>query len=154
MDYYTLHFRTLAASNEWNEAALLAAYHLNSQIPAMMAIYDDTIGLENFTQKAVKISQSLTTCQLDEIAPSPAPPVACPSSTRTNAVDSYSSLTHRTSLTSHLGSVSLLWSFKARHQNMPFISPTPIGEYPPGRTRYLLITSVNSPTTHLTSIPF
>ncbi len=89
MDYYTLHFRTLAASNEWNEAALLAAYHLNSQIPAMMAIYDDTIGLENFTQKAVKISQSLTTCQLDEIAPSPAPPVACPPVPEPMQVDSY-----------------------------------------------------------------
>ncbi len=54
MDDYTLHFRTLASSNEWNEAALLAAYRLNRQIQAMMAIYDDTIGLENFTQKAVK----------------------------------------------------------------------------------------------------
>ncbi len=42
-----------------------------AQIRAMMVIYDDTVGLESFMQKAVKISQRLTACQLGETAASP-----------------------------------------------------------------------------------
>jgi len=43
-----------------------------------MAIYDNTVGLENFMQKAVRISQHLTTCQSDLTAHSPSSPAACP----------------------------------------------------------------------------
>ncbi len=43
-----------------------------------MAIYDDNVGLENFMQKAVKISQRLTACLPDETAHSQASPAACP----------------------------------------------------------------------------
>ncbi len=58
---YTLQFHTLVASSGWNEAALLAAYWqgLDPQIWAMMAIYGDTVGLENFMLKAVKSASSL-----------------------------------------------------------------------------------------------
>ncbi len=90
-DDYTLQFCTLAASSGWNEAALLAAYRqgLDPQIRVMMATYDDTVGLENFMQKAVKISQRLTACQPDETAHSPASPVAYPSVPEPMQVDSY-----------------------------------------------------------------
>ncbi len=153
-DDYTLQFRTLAISSGWNKAALLVAYRqgLNPQILAMMPIYDDTVSLESFMQKAVKISQCLTACQLDKTAPSPASPVAFPPVPEPMQVDSYC-LTHRTSLTSCLG-LSLLWGFRALHQNVPFTFPTSIGECPPGRTRYLYITSVNSPTPRLMSFRF
>ncbi len=77
---YTLQFRTLAASCGWNETALLTAYRqgLDPQIRTQMAIYDDHVGLENFMQKAVKISQRLTASLPDETAHSQASPAACP----------------------------------------------------------------------------
>ncbi len=63
---YTLQFRTLEATSGWNEAALLSAYRqgLDSRICAQMAIYDDSVGLESFMQKANRISQrlSVTSC--------------------------------------------------------------------------------------------
>ncbi len=51
---YTVKFRTLAASSGWNEAALISAFRqgLDSRLRAQMAIYDDTVGLESFMQKA------------------------------------------------------------------------------------------------------
>ncbi len=77
---YTLQFRTLAAACGWNETALLTTYRkgLDPQIRTQMAIYDDNVGLESFIQKAVKISQWLTTCLPDETAHSQASPAACP----------------------------------------------------------------------------
>ncbi|XP_058604706.1 uncharacterized protein LOC131522871 isoform X2 [Onychostoma macrolepis] len=55
---YTLQFRTLAASSGWNEAALISAYRqgLESTIRKQMAIYDDSLGLEGFMQRANRIS--------------------------------------------------------------------------------------------------
>ncbi len=90
-DDYTLQFCTLAASSGWNEAALLAVYRqgLNPQIRTMMAIYDDAVGLESFMQRAVRISQCLTACQLGETALSPASPVACPPVPEPMHVDSH-----------------------------------------------------------------
>ncbi len=77
---FTLQFRTLAASCGWNKAVLLTAYRqgLDPQIRAQMAIYDENVGLESFMQKAVKISQRLTTCQPDITDHSPSSPAACP----------------------------------------------------------------------------
>ncbi len=56
---YTLQFRTLAASCEWNEMMLITAYRqdLGSQIKIQMGIYDDNVGLESFMQMAVNVSQ-------------------------------------------------------------------------------------------------
>ncbi|KAI2655851.1 Transposon Tf2-8 polyprotein [Labeo rohita] len=58
---YTLHFRTLAAASGWNEVALLGTYRqgLNLEIRADMALYDDSIGLESFLQRATRDSQQL-----------------------------------------------------------------------------------------------
>ncbi len=82
---YTLQFRTLAASSGWNEAALLSAYRhgWNPNIRAAMSIYDDTIGLENFMQRANRISQRLSACQTNEaahqlVSPATSPPVPEP----------------------------------------------------------------------------
>ncbi len=57
-------FRTLAATCGWNESALLSAYcqGLEVRIRAQMEIYDDTVGLESFMQKANHISQHLSAC--------------------------------------------------------------------------------------------
>ncbi|KAL0146454.1 hypothetical protein M9458_058239, partial [Cirrhinus mrigala] len=56
---YTLHFRTLAAASGLNETALLGAYRqgLNPDICAAMALYDDSIGLESFLQRTMRVSQ-------------------------------------------------------------------------------------------------
>ncbi len=75
---YTLQFRTLAATSGWNEAALLTAYRqgLDSQIHTQMAIYDDSVGLENFMLRAGRISQRIAACHSEDIALPPAPPPA------------------------------------------------------------------------------
>ncbi len=77
---YTLQFRTLAATSGWNEAALLSSYHhgLNPNIRAAMSIYDDTYGLENFMQKATRISQRLSACQPNKAARQLASPAVSP----------------------------------------------------------------------------
>ncbi len=87
---YTLQFRTLAATSSWNEAALLSAYSqwLDPRSRAQMAIYDDTMGLENFMQRASRISQRLSTCQPEETAHLPASPAACPPVPEPMQVDS------------------------------------------------------------------
>ncbi|KAL0175498.1 hypothetical protein M9458_027828, partial [Cirrhinus mrigala] len=58
---YTLRFRTLAASSRWNETALFAAYlrGLNPLLRQHMAIYEDSVSLESFLQKASHISQHM-----------------------------------------------------------------------------------------------
>ncbi|KAL0199210.1 hypothetical protein M9458_007750, partial [Cirrhinus mrigala] len=63
---YTLHFRTLEVASSWNEVALLGAYWqgLNPEIHTAMALYDDSIGLESFLQRATRVSQRLAACQL------------------------------------------------------------------------------------------
>ncbi len=78
---YSIQFHTPAASSGWNETALITAFRrgLNPLIRQQMAIYDDTVGLETFISKAVRISQYLTACEEDvPLAPplsvtSPAP---------------------------------------------------------------------------------
>ncbi len=70
---------------------MIPAYRqgLNPQIRAMMAIYDDVVGLESFMLKTGQISQHLTACQLDETALSPAPTLACPPVPEPKQVDYY-----------------------------------------------------------------
>ncbi len=61
-------------------SCLLTAYRqgLDPQIRAQMASYDDNVGLENFMQNAIKISQRLMAYQPDITAHSPSSPAACP----------------------------------------------------------------------------
>ncbi|KAL0147689.1 hypothetical protein M9458_056998, partial [Cirrhinus mrigala] len=63
---YTLHFHTLAAASGWNEIALMGAYlkGLNPEIRAAMVLYDNSIGLESFSQRTTRVSQRLAACQL------------------------------------------------------------------------------------------
>ncbi len=77
---YTVRFRTLAAASGWNETALLAAYRrgLDPQTRRQMAIYDDTVGLENFLQRALHISQHLTACHTEESFTTGASPATRP----------------------------------------------------------------------------
>ncbi len=72
---YYLQFRTLAASSGWNETTLITAFRrgLNPRVRQQMAIFDDTVGLETFVSKAVRISQHLTACEEDM---PPAPPLS------------------------------------------------------------------------------
>ncbi len=74
---YTVQFRTLAAVSGWNETALLATYRrgLNPSLRWQMAIYDDTVGLESFLQKALMVSQHLTACHTEEPLAAVASPV-------------------------------------------------------------------------------
>lgn len=75
---YTLQFRTLAATSGWNEAALLSTYRqgLDPRIRAQMAIYDDSVGLESFMQRANRISQRLAACHTTEAAHQSVSPAA------------------------------------------------------------------------------
>ncbi len=61
---YTVRFHTLAASSGWNETALLSAFRrgLNPFIRQQISIYEDTVGLERLLQKALRVSQHLTSC--------------------------------------------------------------------------------------------
>lgn len=65
---YTLHFRMLVASSDWNEVALLSAYRhgLNPRIRQQMAIYDNSMGLEAFMLKAQHISQHLFSAPFED----------------------------------------------------------------------------------------
>ncbi len=67
---YALQFRTLAAASGWNETALLTAFRqgLNADVRQLMVIYDDSMGLENFIQRTIRVSQRLTACTLSEPA--------------------------------------------------------------------------------------
>ncbi len=80
LDDYTLEFRTLAGTSGWNEIALLSAYclGLNPCIRALMAIYDDTMGLESFMQRTSRISQCLAACDEEEVTPQRASPASGP----------------------------------------------------------------------------
>ncbi len=73
---YTLQFRTLAATCGWNEAALISVYRqgLDTNILTQMAIFDDSVGLESFMQKANRIAQRLSACHTAEAALQPASP--------------------------------------------------------------------------------
>ncbi|MGL4933172.1 MAG: retropepsin-like aspartic protease, partial [Aeromonas sp.] len=82
---FTLRFRTLAAVSGWNETALLATYRrgLNPLIRQHMAIYDDSVGLESFLQKATHVAQHLTACHMEAspaaaASPEPTPPAPEP----------------------------------------------------------------------------
>ncbi len=80
LDDYTLEFATLAGTSGWNEIALLSSYRLglNPCIRALMAIYDDTMGLESFMQRASRISQCLAACDEEEVTPQRASPASGP----------------------------------------------------------------------------
>lgn len=57
-----------------NKTAPLTAFRqgLNPRIRRQMAIYDDTVGLETFILKAIRISQHLTACEKDlQLSPPP-----------------------------------------------------------------------------------
>ncbi len=88
---YTVRFRTLAAASGWNETALLAAYRrgLDPLICQQMAIYDDTVGLESFLQKALHISQHLTTCHTEESFTTAASPATHPPAPEPMQTDRY-----------------------------------------------------------------
>ncbi len=60
--------------------ALLAAYRrgLDPLTRRQMAIYDDTVGLENFLQRALHISQHLTACHTEESFTTVASPATRP----------------------------------------------------------------------------
>ncbi len=73
---------------------------LDPRIRAQMAIYDDNVGLESFMQKAVKISQCLTACQLDKTISFSILTSCMSSSTRAYASGYQLSLTHWASSTS------------------------------------------------------
>ncbi len=58
---------------------VLASSQLDSGIRAQMAIYDDSVGLESFMQKATRISQRLSACHTAKAAqPSVSPPPGSP----------------------------------------------------------------------------
>uniref|UniRef100_A0A672LK54 Chromo domain-containing protein n=1 Tax=Sinocyclocheilus grahami TaxID=75366 RepID=A0A672LK54_SINGR len=73
---YTLRFRTLAATSGWNEVALISSYRqgLNPHVQAQMNIYDDSVGLESFMQRANRISQRLSACHATEATHQPVTP--------------------------------------------------------------------------------
>ncbi len=79
---YSILFCTLAASSGWNETALITAFRrgLNSRIRQQMAIFDDTVGLETFIPKAVRISQRLTAFK-EDLPPALPLPVPSPAPT-------------------------------------------------------------------------
>ena len=60
---YALHFRTLAATSGWNDAALLAVFHqgLNADLKSELACREGTADLEQFLQLAVRLDNLLRT---------------------------------------------------------------------------------------------
>ncbi|KAL0161196.1 hypothetical protein M9458_044921, partial [Cirrhinus mrigala] len=79
---YTIHhpFCTLAACSRWNETALLSAFHrgLNLTLRQQMSIYDDTMGLESFLQKALHVFQHLDACHMEPAPAAAASPISPP----------------------------------------------------------------------------
>ncbi|KAI5100865.1 nephrocystin-4-like, partial [Silurus meridionalis] len=71
---YSLRFRTLAASAGWDEKALLAVYRrgLNQELRLAMATYDDSLWLEAFIQRSIRVSQHLAACKSPEVEPAQA----------------------------------------------------------------------------------
>ncbi|KAI5628771.1 nephrocystin-4-like [Silurus asotus] len=69
---YSLRFRTLVASSGWNESALLSIYRLklNPELKQAMAVHEDSVGLESFIQKSIRLSQRLAACH--QTPPQPA----------------------------------------------------------------------------------
>ncbi len=76
------------------------------------------------------------------------------SGTRTYASEHQPTQLHRTCVTSHHESMSLLQSLGAFHPKVSFSSPTPSGEYPPYRTGDLHITFDDSTNTHPSSFRY
>ncbi|KAL0149103.1 hypothetical protein M9458_055535 [Cirrhinus mrigala] len=70
---YVLKFRTIAASSEWNEIALMTAYRqgLNPDICLQLAIYDDAIGIKKNILRSILIAQHRTACFQNFSARSP-----------------------------------------------------------------------------------
>ncbi|KAL1264075.1 hypothetical protein QQF64_004430 [Cirrhinus molitorella] len=61
------HALLYTCSSEWNKTALLAAFRrgLNPSVSQQMAIYEDSVGLESFLQKAAHVSQHLSACHME-----------------------------------------------------------------------------------------
>ncbi|KAL0194661.1 hypothetical protein M9458_008233, partial [Cirrhinus mrigala] len=148
---YILQFRTLAGTSGWNEAALLIAYRqgLDPHIRAQMSIYDDTVGLKNYMQRATRISQCLFTCQPKEAAHQPTTPAVGPPVPE--LMQARLQLPH----SCRVRSLPIDWTlFVLRcngplHQGLPRQTPTPCSEYPSTRPRNLNFISVTSATNEL-----
>ncbi|ROL42056.1 hypothetical protein DPX16_19503 [Anabarilius grahami] len=69
-----------SAACAWNETALLTAYRqgLSPTIRAEMAIYDDTVGLENFISRFVRTAQCRSAVNTVLLHPPAATPAANP----------------------------------------------------------------------------
>ncbi len=88
---YTVGFRTLATTSGWNETALLSAFRhgLNPSLRKQMAIYEEKVGLENFLQKALHVSQYLTACHSEESSPPAASPATVSPAPEPRQMDRY-----------------------------------------------------------------
>ncbi len=77
---YSLKFRNLAAASGWNEPSLLTAFRqgLNSHLRLHLAAYDDTYGLENFIQLAIRCSNRLQSCSAESSVAIATPPIRQP----------------------------------------------------------------------------
>ncbi|KAL0150870.1 hypothetical protein M9458_053789, partial [Cirrhinus mrigala] len=61
---YALKLQTLAAASGWNERALLTTCRqgLNPSLHLQLAIYDDSIGLEEFIQNSICVARRMQNC--------------------------------------------------------------------------------------------
>ncbi|XP_060723308.1 uncharacterized protein LOC132844138 isoform X1 [Tachysurus vachellii] len=59
-----MQFRTLAAASGWDERALLTTYRngLKPELLLQLSAFDDTMGLENFIQRAVRTESRMLSC--------------------------------------------------------------------------------------------
>ncbi|KAL0166016.1 hypothetical protein M9458_037860, partial [Cirrhinus mrigala] len=87
----TIHFRTLAACSGWNETALLSAFRqgLNPTLRQQMSIYDVTVGLESFLQKALHISQHLNGSHMEPVPAATTSPIQPPPAPEPMQTDHY-----------------------------------------------------------------
>ncbi|KAL0173510.1 hypothetical protein M9458_029478, partial [Cirrhinus mrigala] len=105
---YTLLFRMLAAASGWNDTVLLGAYRqgLNLHICVVMALYNDSFGLESFLRRTTRVSQRLAACQplvttpqlASVAASSPVPEPMQIDSTRLSRTERNRRITNRLSL--------------------------------------------------------
>lgn len=74
---YVVQFRTLAAAGQWSEPVLITTYRhgLNSQLQLHLAGSRDAIGLENFINTSIRLSERLQMC-----SPQPSPILRSPES--------------------------------------------------------------------------
>ncbi|KAL0198415.1 hypothetical protein M9458_006955, partial [Cirrhinus mrigala] len=73
---YAIKFRTLAALSNWNSAALVPVFRrgLSPPIQTQMAIFEDSVDLETFINRAIRIAQHLPLYTApSSLSPSPSP---------------------------------------------------------------------------------